>query len=287
MIKYESMKGKFKRAGIVVKPHNDVVNYLRKAVDHLESLDVEIVLEDIAAGLLGIQGGVPRRDIADRVDVIILIGGDGTFLSVATQAVERGIPIAGFNLGTLGFLTELHKEGLEESLTEIFTNDIKISQRKLLEIEFGGRRYVALNDVVASKGNIARIITLGLEINRSSVAKIRADGLIVATPTGSTAYSLSAGGPIVTPQVNGIVITPICPHSLTFRPFVIPDDSSVRVTLLSEKSEVYITIDGQQVLPLSSRDSFEVELYHRCLNIVVAREMNYFKLLSEKLNWGQ
>ena len=140
--------------------------------------------------------------------------------------------------------------------------------------------------MVVSKGNIARVVTLLLEINGLYVAEIKADGLIVSTPTGSTAYSLAAGGPIVTPEVNGMVVTPICPHALTFRPLVIPDTSTVRVKLISESSEVFITIDGQKVIPMVSGDYFETTIYTKTLRMVASKNINYFRLLNEKLNWG-
>ena len=141
--------------------------------------------------------------------------------------------------------------------------------------------------MVASKGNIARIIRLSLEIDGNEVAEVSGDGLIVSTPTGSTAYSLSAGGPVISPDVNGIVITPICPHSLTFRPLVVPDRSIINVRLLSEKSEVFVTLDGQTVMPMSLGNQFEARIYHKKLKMIASAEINYFKLLSEKLNWGK
>ncbi|MCP4217687.1 MAG: NAD(+)/NADH kinase [bacterium] len=277
---------KYKRVGIVVKPHGGVVLYLKKAIEILEKLQVKVVLEKIAADLIGRKSDVARENIAGHVDLIILIGGDGTFLSVANQAAEKGIPVGGFNLGTLGFLTELRKEQMEENLRDIVHGNVRMSQRKLLQIDFEGRQYLALNDVVSSKGHIARITTLKLEVDNDHVAEYRGDGLIISTPTGSTAYSLSSGGPIVNPKVNGVVITPICPHSLTFRPLVIPDNSCIKVTLLSENTEVFITIDGQKVLPMAHGDEFQVCLYPKPLKMVVAQHMNYFKLLNEKLNWG-
>jgi NAD+ kinase len=275
----------YKRAVIAVKPHKDVVSYLRRTVQLLKSFGVETALESIAADLIGQTGSISRQDLGKHGDIIILIGGDGTFLSVARQAVESGIPVAGFNLGTLGFLTELSKEHLDKSLEDIFFGTPRISRRKMLEMDYNGERYLALNDVVAGKGNIARIIKLLLEIDGSYVSEVGADGLIISTPTGSTAYSLASGGPIVSPRVNGLIITPICPHSLTFRPLVIPDKSRVKVTLISE-SRGYITVDGQKVLPISQGNSFETGIAPRELQMLVSGEINYFKLLNEKLNWG-
>ena len=274
------------RVGIVVKPTEDVIQYLKKAIHTLKGLGKEILLETTAAGLLGRKSSYSRENIAQHCDLIVLIGGDGTFLSIAEAAVSNQVPVAGFNLGTLGFLTENHKETLESCLNEIFARPLRLSNRKLVEIHFKGNTYIALNDVVASKGNIARIITLALFINGTHVADVRADGLIISTPTGSTAYSIAAGGPIVTPDVNGLVVTPICPHSLTFRPLVIPDNQTISVKLGTSNSEVFITIDGQKVLPFQYEEEFRVVIHRKHLKMIVSSEINYFRLLNEKLNWG-
>jgi NAD+ kinase len=275
----------YKKAGIVVKPHNDVIAYLEDTIEILSGFQVEVVLEEIAARLIGKNSDISRENIGTHADIIILIGGDGTFLSVAKQAVDNQIPVAGFNLGSLGFLTELKKENLEKNLRNIFYGQPKISRRKMLIIDFKGKQYTALNDVVVGKGSIARIIKMCLEIDDSYVAEISADGLIISTPTGSTAYSLAAGGPIVTPQVNGLVVTPICPHSLTFRPLVIPDNSKVKVTLIYG-TESFLTVDGQKVLPLDNDDFFTAGVLDKTLQMVENSQLNYFKLLNEKLNWG-
>ncbi|MCP5048241.1 MAG: NAD(+)/NADH kinase, partial [bacterium] len=206
----------------VVKPHRDVIEYLERTLEILKSFQVRVVVEKIASQLIRMKSDIAREDVALHSDILIVIGGDGTFLSVARQAVDSQIPVAGFNLGHVGFLTELTRDNLEKDLEAIFTGKVKIGSRKLLETGLKGERHITLNDVVVSKGNIARIIKIKLEINDHHVAEISADGLIISTPTGSTAYSLAAGGPIVSPKVDGIVITPICPHSLTFRPLVIP-----------------------------------------------------------------
>lgn len=286
MIKWSSMRLKYKKIGIVVKPHSDVIFYLEKAIDILKELKVDFTLEKAAAELIGKKSDIPRDKISEVSDLIILIGGDGTFLSVASFAVKSRIPVAGFNLGTLGFLTELKKENLEKNMRKLLEGELKISDRKLLEIEFRGERSLALNDVVISKGDIARIIKLKLEIDKNEVTKISADGLIISTPTGSTAYSLSAGGPILAPDVNGIVITPICPHSLTFRPFVIPDDSRIKVSLAADMENVFVTMDGQKVIPLKTGESVSVKTYEKKLKMIISDEKNYFELLGEKLNWG-
>ncbi|MGD2085595.1 MAG: NAD(+)/NADH kinase [Candidatus Aminicenantes bacterium] len=275
----------YKKAAIVVKPHHEVIPYLKNTIAILRDFRVEVVLEKIAARLIGSSSNISREKIGASADIIILIGGDGTFLSVAKQAVENQIPVAGFNLGSLGFLTELKKENLETNLKNIFYGQPRITQRKMLGINYKDKQYTALNDVVVGKGSIARIIKMCLEIDASYVAEIGGDGLIISTPTGSTAYSLAAGGPIVTPQVKGIVVTPICPHSLTFRPLVIPDNSKVKVTLLYG-TESFLTVDGQKVIPLDTGDFFTASVPDKTLPMVENSRLNYFKLLNEKLNWG-
>jgi NAD+ kinase len=280
------MQQKFKKAVIVAKPHQDVVHYLQKTIAILKKFAIAFTLEQTAAGLLQSNEYCAREDIANGTDLIIVLGGDGTFLSVARQAVEAQVPVAGFNLGTLGFLTEMKKESLEESLTDIFLGKAKISQRKLLQISFKNQLYTALNDVVINKGAIARVVKLLLKIDDATVTEVKGDGIIISTPTGSTAYSISAGGPIVSPEVNGIIITPICPHSLTFRPLVVRDNTFVTVQLLTPHMDTYVTIDGQTVLPLNFEDTITVGTYPRQLLMLVAPEINYFKLLSDKLNWG-
>ena len=280
------MQQKFKKAVIVAKPHQDVVHYLQKTIAILKKFAIAFTLEQTAAELLQSNEYCAREDIASETDLIIVLGGDGTFLSVARQAVEAQVPVAGFNLGTLGFLTEMKKESLEESLADIFLGKARISQRKLLQISFKNQLYTALNDVVINKGAIARIVKLLLKIDGATVTEVKGDGIIISTPTGSTAYSISAGGPIVSPEVNGIIITPICPHSLTFRPLVVQDNTVVTVQLLTPHMDTYVTIDGQTVLPLNLEDTLTVGIYPKQLLMLVAPEINYFKLLSDKLNWG-
>ena len=286
MIKSSKMELKYKKIGLITKPHEDVKKYLEEAVSAIEEFGATCILEEIAAEMLGRKEKVKRSDVSSLSDLVILIGGDGTFLSVAESAVRAQVPIAGFNLGTLGFLTELKKDKIYSSVKSLVKGEFRISERKLLEVNFKNEISLSLNDVVFSKGDIARIIKLRLDIDQVEVSEIRADGLIVSTPTGSTAYSLSAGGPILAPEVNGVVITPICPHSLTFRPFVIPDSSEIKVTLSSDSDNVVITLDGQKVIPMSFNDEVMIKTGKKKLKMVISDELNYFRLLSEKLKWG-
>jgi len=276
----------YNKVGIVVKPHQDVLVYLKKTIALLKQRKVSFLLDQTSADLLQVKQHAEREEIARQVDLMIVLGGDGTFLSIAEQAVEAGVPVAGFNLGTLGFLTELKKEYLEENLDEILAGRAPISERKLLEVSFLGQHHAALNDVVVNKGMIARIIKLLLHINRRPLTEIKCDGIIVATPTGSTAYSLSAGGPIVSPDVNGMIINPICPHSLTFRPLIVPDSSLLSIQLLTPHIQTYLTFDGQKVIAMEYQQIVEIRTHPKRLSMMVSPTVDYFRLLSEKLNWG-
>ena len=276
----------YNKVGIVVKPHQDVLVYLKKTIALLKQRKVSFLLDQTSADLLQVKQHAEREEIARQVDLMIVLGGDGTFLSIAEQAVEAGVPVAGFNLGTLGFLTELKKEYLEENLDEILAGRAPISERKLLEVSFLGQRHAALNDVVVNKGMIARIIKLLLHINQRPLTEIKCDGIIVATPTGSTAYSLSAGGPIVSPDVNGMIINPICPHSLTFRPLIVPDSSLLSIQLLTPHIQTYLTFDGQKVIAMEYQQIVEIRTHPKRLSMMVSPTVDYFRLLSEKLNWG-
>ncbi|MBN2344862.1 MAG: NAD(+)/NADH kinase [Candidatus Aminicenantes bacterium] len=277
---------KFSKAAIVAKPHEGVAQYLQQAISVLEEYGLAYVLEKTAAELLRRPSFCVREDIAAQADLIVVLGGDGTFLSVARQAAEAQVPVAGFNLGTLGFLTAMKKEKLAEELGLILEGRAVVSRRKLLQVDFKGRSHTALNDVVVNKGTIARIIKLLLTIDGTTVAEVKADGLILSTPTGSTAYSISAGGPIVSPEVNGIVITPICPHSLTFRPLVVPDASKISVQLLTPHMDTFVTVDGQMAMPFNFEESIQVRTHHKPLSMLLAPGTSYFRLLYEKLNWG-
>jgi NAD+ kinase len=280
------MNQTYNRVGIVVKPNEEVLPYLLKAVRIIKSMNKAIIFDEITAKMLNESTGVPRDKIGRNCDILIVIGGDGTFLSVAKQAVMNKIPVAGYNMGTLGFLTELKKESLEKTLSGILKKEHKIAKRKVLNIGFKKKKHLAVNDVVISKGKIARVIRMDLEIDGEKLVTVKGDGIILSTPTGSTAYSLGAGGPIVSPKLDGIIITPICPHSLTFRPLVISDKSRVKITLTSETEDVWITMDGQSVLKIEQGQSFEVSLDKRHMKMVISEEIGYFQLLNEKLNWG-
>jgi NAD+ kinase len=224
--------------------------------------------------------------------MIFVLGGDGTLLSVARQVWNKNIPILGVNLGGLGFLTEITLDELYPILERVIRDEFEIDEREVLEVGVirGGKRiaeFVVLNDAVVNKGALARIIDLETTINGEYLSTFRSDGLIISTPTGSTAYNLSAGGPIVYPTLHTIVITPICPHTLTIRPIIIPDDVKIRTLLKSRDEEVTLTLDGQQGFGLEFEDVIEVKKAQGHILLIKSPYRRYFELLREKLKWGE
>ena len=283
------MNRTIKKIGIVIKPHApQIEKIIRELMDWLGKRDVECILEKPAAEKIEKKDFVLREKIAEKVDLIIVLGGDGTFLSIAHLAAKENVPVLGVNLGSLGFLTEVPLGELYSTLENYFDGKKEIiSSRKMLKAKAGNEVYYGLNDIVINKGALARIIQLGLTINGNYLGILRADGLIISTPTGSTAYSLAAGGPILAPGIPAIILTPICPHTLSFRPMVLPMEFKIKIELLTKGEEVYLTVDGQRGKPLRSGDWVEVEEAEFSLSLISSPKRNYFQLLQEKLGWGK
>ncbi|MFO7732287.1 MAG: NAD(+)/NADH kinase [Candidatus Aminicenantes bacterium] len=277
------------KVGFVIKPHAPgVEKILKDLVDFLEGRAVECVLEDVAARKLGRPDGLLRPEIPGASDLVVVLGGDGTLLSIAHFAAQGGIPVMGVNLGRLGFLTEIPVDEAVETLEAILKDGGQlISPRWLLEAKTDAAVFYCLNDVVITKGALARMIEFAIRIDGKDVATLKADGLIVSTPTGSTAYSLSAGGPILHPQVPAAVLTPICPHTLTFRPMIVPSASSVSLKLLTGGEEVYLTLDGQRGGALVCNDVIEIRKAPFELHLVTSPRRSYFDLVKEKLGWAE
>ncbi len=242
---------------------------------------------------IGYHRGIPAEEIPGQAELVVVLGGDGTLISVARLICGMDVPILGVNLGSLGFLTETTVDEMYYRLEKCLTGDSHVSQRMLLEVAvFRGGEEVergrVLNDVVINKGALARIIDLETTVSGQSLTTFKADGLIVSTPTGSTGYSLSAGGPIIHPRMCCLVITPICPHTLTNRPIVIPDDSTVSVTVKSSFDEkVYLTLDGQVGVELTEGDTVEIRRAEKTVALVVSKTRDYFEVLRTKLKWGE
>ena len=283
---------KSKSIGILIKPKfPEVKTTLQAVVSWLRARNIVVILDSTSAALLDESGGLQKTQLANKADVLLILGGDGTILNAARLAGERGIPILGVNMGGLGFLTEVRLEHLYPSLERVFANEYVIDERLMLgtHIHRHGETVaqgLVLNDVVVSKGTLARMIELKISIQGQFVTNLRGDGLIVSTPTGSTAYSLSAGGPIINPAVHSLILTPICPHTLTHRPLIVPDDSVIDVTLTSKDEGAMATLDGQVGVALTQGDSVVVKATDFRTKLIRFPETNYYGVLREKLKWG-
>ncbi|MCK5392323.1 MAG: NAD(+)/NADH kinase, partial [Deltaproteobacteria bacterium] len=235
---------------------------------------------------------VDQIDIPELVDVILVFGGDGTFLGVARIACKHGTPILGINLGGLGFLTEVTVDELYPMMERILDGDYEVEDRQMLltSIRRGKKnigKYEVLNDVVINKGAVARIIDLAIYIEDSHVTTYRADGIILSTPTGSTAYSLSAGGPIVHPKIPVTIITPICPHTLTNRPLVVSSKMKVEIKVTTQEPDTYLTLDGQIGVRLKTGDVIEVKRTDTSVKLIKSPFRDFFTILKTKLMWGE
>jgi len=289
----KNRKPKLKKVAIVAKAHaKEAPDVVRDLAKWLDERGVQPYLESSLAVKVGTGASFSLDKMPKDADMFIVLGGDGTLLSVARAMRSRQIPILGANLGGLGFLTDVSLKDLYETLESVFHGDVTIVPRTLLTAELvrKGETIVTervLNDVVITKGAIARIIELGVDVEDQFVAIVRADGLIVATPTGSTAYSLAAGGPIVHPMLDAMVLTPICPHTLTYRPVVIPDRVTIALTLRGDPGEVYATFDGQVSEPLKPGDVVRVRKSRNAVKLVSVSDKNYFQVLRHKLRWAE
>jgi NAD+ kinase len=222
---------------------------------------------------------------------VVVLGGDGTLLSVARN-VQPEVPVLGVNLGNLGFLTEIRRNELYPALMSVLKGHYDLEERSLLDVVLRssngqGQAYRVLNDAVINKSALARIVELTLEVDRRRVASYRSDGLIISTPTGSTAYNLSANGPIVSPTLPVIVVTPICPHALSQRPIVVPDSSMVEVTLVTEEEDVYLTLDGQEGTAMKAGDTVSVKRSTAVVRLVRVADRTFYDNLRDKLHWGE
>lgn len=285
--------GSFKRVGVVAKSHRpEAQDVVRQLIDWLRTKDREIVLDLDTAALAGTdETGIEKEDIPRSVDIVVVLGGDGTLLSVARLLKSDEVPILGVNLGGLGFLTEITLDELYPVLGTVLEGKYRVSRRMLLDVTVrqqgeAATTYVVLNDVVITKGALARIIELEVSVQQEYVTTYRADGLIICTPTGSTAYGLSAGGPILFPSMRAVILVPICPHTLTNRPLVLPEDVTVQV-ILESHDKVYLTLDGQVGFPLHHRDLVEVRRADREIALIVSPKKSYYEVLRSKLKWGE
>jgi NAD+ kinase len=279
-------------AGIISKPRSEMAARLvPELIDWLEQRGVRLQFDQETAEYAHSGTGIPRADVPRGTQLVIVLGGDGTLLSAARAIGGADIPLFAVNLGGLGFLTAITIDDLYSQLERALVGDFRIGRRRMLHCELRREgkvlaEYDALNDVVLAKFEIARMIDMEVQIDGNFVCVYRADGLIMATPTGSTAYSLSAGGPIVFPSAAAIVVTPICPHTLTNRPVVLDDASVIEVANLSDDSAAYLTIDGQVGELLKRGDVVLCRRSKNTISLIRPPDMMFFDVLREKLKWG-
>jgi len=264
---------------------------LTELIQWLDKKDRQVIMDKATASITGQDSPFQWADIPARADLLIVLGGDGTILSVARSAHPFNVPIFGVNLGALGFLAEVTLPDLYEVLEKVLNGRFECENRMLLNAcVWRGKKkvvdYHVLNDVVINKGALARIVNLEVRVNSQYMTSYRADGLIIATPTGSTAYSLSAGGPIIHPSMDALVLSPICPFTLTNRSIVIPDQSLIQVELATENENVRVTFDGQEGCDMLQGDILEVKKAQTSIQLIQAPGKNYYQTLRNKLNWG-
>jgi NAD+ kinase len=284
----------FETIGVISRPRRSNLSVVAPPLlKWLEERGVQALYDEETAGSLpGSTKGKTRQEVADASQLLLVLGGDGTLLAAARLAAARGIPILPMNMGSLGFLTSFTLDELYPALEDTLSGRISVSERVMLhvELERGGKvieNQRVLNDAVVNKGALARMIELELRIDADFVCRYRADGLIVATPTGSTAYSLSAGGPIVHPGVESFIITPICAHMLSDRPLVVQDSSSIEMKLSGNTESVFLTLDGQRGIPLQATDVVRISRSKELLKLIQPPRKSYFEILRNKLKWGE
>src|SRR5881398_1708989 len=288
-----------KSIGVIVKPHQpDALETLCSLTKWLSERDIEIVgPPDIEREQIEHETGcsvevLSEEELPRRVDLILVLGGDGTMIATGRMLGDNQVRVIGVNYGGLGYLAEFPIEELFPALEAILAGQYKVERRVMLSVELRrGEELVTknrvLNDVVMNKSALARIIEIEAHLSGQFVNSFRADGLIVSTPTGSTAYNLSAGGPVIYPSMNAIVITPICPFTLSNRPIVVPDESLIELRLITQNEDVALTLDGQVGFPLQAGDRALIRKSNATFNLVQPANRNYFDVLRDKLKWGR
>jgi NAD+ kinase len=286
-----SRRRKFQRIGIVAKAASrEAVHTAHELAEWLRRRDIEVALDEAILRARAVDSDLPFRP-DEAYDLVVVLGGDGTLLSVA-RTLAGSVPILGANLGNLGFLTEINRGELYPTMVQVLAGKFRTEKRSLFDVELLREgsdtplHYRVLNDAVINKSALARIIQLTLTIDGHLVARFRADGLILSTPTGSTAYNLSAGGPILGALLGVAVLTPICPHALSLRPMVVPDTSRIEVTLETPREEVYLTLDGQEGTSMGYQDTVAITRSRASVKLIKVSERTFYDNLRGKLRWG-
>jgi NAD+ kinase len=281
-------------AGIICKPIPEMVSAVVPGLRQwLHERKIGVFIDEQTGAMVGANGpALPREELVAKVDLLIVLGGDGTLLSAARALHGHNVPILAVNLGALGFLTSVTLDELYPVLDQALAGKHLSSERMMLEAAVShdgaaAERQPALNDAVVTKSALARMLDFDVYVDKNHIGRYRADGLIVATPTGSTAYSLAAGGPIIHPDLDAFVITPICPHMLTNRPLVIPGAARIEVDFSAAEEPVYLTLDGQIGLQLGSADRVTITKSPNKVKLIRPPDKTYYEILRSKLRWGE
>ena len=275
-----------RRVGIIANSTKEKApEYALRLAGWLSEREVEVLFEEEIAAKTDMPG-VSGNDLASAVDMLVVFGGDGTLLMAARLAMGSDVPILGINMGGFGFMTVINLDEMLGVMELVLDEKYSTSQRMMLDVSVEGAQYPALNDVVINRGNLSRMVNLETFVDGKYLSTFKADGLIISTPTGSTAYSLSSGGPIVLPELNSIIINPICPHTLTNRPIVLPPESAIDVIVWTKEGKASVTLDGQDLFILKSGDRVGIQKSKYHINLVESPHRDYLEILRTKLGWG-
>ena len=283
-----------KKVGITSKPKKAEVREVVPSLIHwFRDRQVEVFVDkETAATLDGREKSLTRNEMPGQVDLIVVLGGDGTLLATARALNRKPVPLLAVNLGGLGFLTVITREELFATLELVLAGNLSAERRVQIEADIVRAdeviaSYLALNDAVLNKGAIARVLDFDVWVDSKFISTYKSDGLIVSTPTGSTAYSLAAGGPVIIPSVAAFIVTPICAHTLTNRPIVLPDSAAIEVAVKSQRESVYLTVDGQVGIALRSDDTVRIKRAASHVELIQSPHKTYFEILRQKLKWGE
>ena len=275
---------KIENIGVVLKPNSpELKDAFLKVEKIFLDKNIDLILEKSSAQMIS-QNGLDFDLMCQKSDFLISIGGDGTLLGVVRKSFKYNLPVLGINLGTLGFLTDLKLEDLPSFIEDLLINDYKIEPRMMIEAQIGDKKFIAFNDIVISRKNLSSMLEIKAKIDKKEFNTYYGDGLIVSTPSGSTAYNLSVGGPIVYPLTNAFIITPVAAHSLTQRPIVVPADFEIEFKTPSD--EATVIVDGQDLYDLKQNEIVNIKISKKSAKMLYRTKRDFFKVLSEKLRWG-
>lgn len=277
-----------KTAGVVLKPSSpELKDIFLNIKDYFEEQDIDILIESHSANMIGIESDdiYNFEELCERSDFLVAIGGDGTLISVTRRSCKYNMPVLGINLGTLGFLTDTMYEEVPDFVEKLKKGQYRIDNRMMIEANANINRFVAFNDIVITRKTVTSMVKINAKIDGKLFNSYYGDGLIISTPTGSTAYNLSSGGPVVYPLTEAFIVTPISPHSLTQRPLVLPVDFEIEFSTPDSSGAIAI-IDGQDIYEFGQNESIKIKIASKRARLIHRLERNYFEVLNKKLRWG-